>query len=390
MTYSPTLILAIWAPWGPKSSEATSLMDFRKRLDSVCAAMGRHGLDVLIAVHDGVHFIEKPNPVMVLTRFKSLGPCATVLTREGETTLIVTPVWDAERALETGARVVSADDVMEGLASLLPFAACCGLAGHRFMPWHVSKRLLEALPDATDANAVLDRATWRKTDEEIAHAREATRIAELGYSRLLELARPGISEDELAVELRWQSKSLGAEDNFLLLSAGPHNVAVAPSNGRRLQLGDVIIVELTPSYRGQLAQICRTISVGPAPKILARKYQLVVEAMRSGIAAAHPGVRMGEVCRAIDSVLEAEGYAEYCRPPYIRRRGHGLGFAAIEPGDVARDNSRLLENGMLFMIHPNQYLPETGYLLCGEPVLITDSEAEPLTSRQAALAQVCA
>ena len=34
-------------------------------------------------VHDGAHFIEKPNPVMVLTGFKSLGPAAAVLRRDG-------------------------------------------------------------------------------------------------------------------------------------------------------------------------------------------------------------------------------------------------------------------------------------------------------------------
>ena len=48
-----------------------------------------------------------------------------------------------------------------------------------------------------------------------------------------------------------------------------------------------------------------------------------------------PGVPMAEVCRAINTVLEAKGYAEFCHPPHIRRRGHGLGFASMRPGDVA-------------------------------------------------------
>jgi Xaa-Pro dipeptidase len=43
---------------------------------------------------------------------------------------------------------------------------------------------------------------------------------------------------------------------------------------------------------------------------------------------------------------------------------------------------------MLFMIHPNQHLPETGYLLCGEPVVLTSRGAEPLTKRQSALAEI--
>jgi Xaa-Pro aminopeptidase len=197
-----------------------------------------------------------------------------------------------------------------------------------------------------------------------------------------------MSEDELAVELRRHSKSLGAEDNFLLLCAGPHNRAVAPSNGRRIQQGDIILAEITPSFRGQLAQICRTVSVGPPADLLKAKYDLVVHSMNAGIAAAVPGARMADVCRAINTVLEAEGYGEYCYPPHIRRRGHGLGFASIRPGDVALDNDTVLAPGMVFMIHPNQYLPETGYLLCGEPVLMVAESAEPLTRQQAALAEI--
>ena len=89
---------------------------------------------------------------------------------------------------------------------------------------------------------------------------------------------------------------------------------------------------------------------------------------------------MSEVCRAINAELEAEGYGEFCHPPHIRRRGHGLGFASVRPGDVALDNPTVLEPDMLFMIHPNQYLPETGYLLCGEPAVITARGAVALTA----------
>ncbi len=128
--------------------------------------------------------------------------------------------------------------------------------------------------------------------------------------------------------------------------------------------------------------------LGPPSAVLARKYSLVVEAMNHGIRAAVPGVPMADVCRAINRVLEAEGYGEYCHPPHIRRRGHGLGFASMRPGDVALDNDTILEPDMVFMIHPNQYLPETGYLLCGEPVVMTRKGAEPLTRELAALAAI--
>jgi Xaa-Pro aminopeptidase len=110
--------------------------------------------------------------------------------------------------------------------------------------------------------------------------------------------------------------------------------------------------------------------------------------MDEGIRAAVPGVPMAAVCRAMNAVLEAAGYGEYCHPPHIRRRGHGLGFGSIRPGDVSLDNQTPLQQDMLFMIHPNQHLPETGYLLCGEPVLLNADGAEPLTRQRSALAEI--
>jgi Xaa-Pro aminopeptidase len=367
-------------------------MNFAERLAAIRARMEDEKLDLLIGLHDGAHFIEKPNPVMVLTGFKSLGAVAAVLDRDGGVTLIVTPEWDRDRAVELcpGVQVRGADDVVSGLIAALPSnsGARIGVAGRPALPWEIARRVAEVFPRARAADPVVFEPARRKTDEEIAYAREATRIAERGYQHLLDIARPGMSEDELAVEVRWYTKSLGAEDNFLLLCAGPHNRAVAPSNGRRLQAGDVIVAEITPSYRGQLAQICRTMVLGTAGPVLAQKYALVIVAMEAGFRAAVPGAPMARVCGAVNAVLEAEGYGEYCHPPHIRRRGHGLGFASIEPGDVALDNPLPLEPGMVFMIHPNQYLPETGYLLCGEPVVVTAAGAEPLTRRTATLAEL--
>jgi Xaa-Pro aminopeptidase len=369
-------------------------MTFEERLAAIRAGMIERELDLIVAVHDGAHFIETPNPVFVLSRFKSLGPTAVILPRESDATLVVTPAWDAERAAECcpALRVTAADDVVDALASALGNGALhgarIGVAGLAFTQWEIAGRLAQMLPEAGAADDVVFDAAAAKTIDEIAHAREATRIAELGYAHLVEIARPGMSEDELAVELKWYTRTLGAEDNFLLLCAGARNPAVAPSNGRAMQKGDVLVAEITPSYRGQLAQICRTATLGKASSELKHKYDLLVRAMNAGIGAARPGAAMAAVCRAINAVLEAEGYGEYCHPPHIRRRGHGLGFGSIRPGDVSLDNDTMLTEGMVFMIHPNQHLPETGYLLCGEPVLLTAGGAEPLTRRRSALFEI--
>ena len=84
------------------------------------------------------------------------------------------------------------------------------------------------------------------------------------------------------------------------------------------------------------------------------------------------------------------------RESYDNFTGYTLGYYGATHPPRTSDFTRtfvptagwVLEPGMVFMIHPNQYLPETGYLLCGEPVVITGTRAEPLTRRQAALAEL--
>ena len=109
------------------------------------------------------------------------------------------------------ARVIGADDLVDGwrsreqrrprrrARSALPArrSAAAAIAGRM----HRSSAAGAAPP--TTSCSTPPRA---KTDDEIANAREATRIAELGYRALLEIARPGMSEDELAVELRWHTQ----------------------------------------------------------------------------------------------------------------------------------------------------------------------------------------
>ena len=228
-----------------------------------------------------------------------------------------------------------------------------------------------------------------KTEIELAHAREATRIAELGYQHLLDVARPGMSEDELAAELRWRSKSLGAEDNFVLLCAGPHNKAVAPSNGRRMQAGDTIVCgNSTPSYKGQLAQICRTIVLGEAPTLLRQKYDLVVNSMQAGFAAAKPGAKMSDVVAPSTPCWRPKAMPNSAARRISAAAATALGFLFDRAGRRgARQRYRARTRHAALHDPLNQYLPETGYLLCDLRSL-TPQDAQALTRQQAALAEI--
>src|SRR5262249_27327252 len=127
----------------------------------------------------------------------------------------------------------------------------------------LAKRIETALGASSRANELFIRQLARiRSPEELAASKKATAIAERGYEHMLTCVRPGMREYELAAELYCAMKKNGAEDNFLLLSASQHNLAVRAAGGRVLDEGDVILSEITPCYQGQFAQICRTTVIG--------------------------------------------------------------------------------------------------------------------------------
>jgi Xaa-Pro dipeptidase len=160
---------------------------------------------------------------------------------------------------------------------------------------------------------------------------------------------------------------------------------VAPPGRRIIQEGDLILAEITPSCGWQFSQICRTVSVGKPSAVLLEKFSILDQALQVGLKAALPGKTVASAANAINQVLIDAGYKEYCGPPYMRVRGHGLGNLSDIPGDIDSDNTTVLEENMFFVMHPNQYLPETGYLMCGEPVRIAKEGAIALSSRRGTL-----
>ena len=85
----------------------------------------------------------------------------------------------------------------------------------------------------------------------------------------------------------------------------------------------------------------------------------------------------------MNKVISDAGYAKYCYPPYMRARGHGIGVGSVAPGPVIDDDTEgLLNAGQALVVHPNQFLPETGYLACGETVLVTDTGMERLSKTE--------
>jgi Xaa-Pro aminopeptidase len=353
--------------------------------------MAERGVKILAAFSTEWHSFQLTNPVRVLTGFKNMGDAVVILDDDGGRTLIVSPTWDGDRAKEqaAGCRVQSTDDFAQTAAKALKGNHRIGIAGLDDMPQRVAGPIRQACAGRIEEmNDVMVRAGRCKTPAEIAKAREVAVIAEAVFDRLVECARPGMHEFELASEIYRYSKELGADDNFLLMSSSQIHKAPRPPGRRVLAKGDLILGEISPGAGGQFVQICRTAVLGPITEIQQKEYDILWSSMERGLKAAVPGRTVAQVAAAMNEAVAEAGYGDYCGPPYFRVRGHGLGNISHLPGDLGPDNHTVLEEGMMFVMHPNQYLPGSGYMFCGESVVITPEGAEPLSTRYSKLTSI--
>jgi len=59
-------------------------------------------------------------------------------------------------------------------------------------------------------------------------------------------------EHQVAGELETFMREMGAEDNFQLMSASQHNRLVHQPTNRILEMGDILLGEITPAVEGRL------------------------------------------------------------------------------------------------------------------------------------------
>jgi hypothetical protein len=332
------------------------------RIQSVRRVMEREKIDALVAAASAAHSVGRNDPVFHLSGHRPLGPSLLVLRADGTSRLILSPAHDAERAAERSraTELVATDDPVREInrsrtCGAKPSARSMSPASH--MRWR------HASTGARGARAVdqsFRRHRGGRTRRSSARRPPGSRAR---LQRLLERTRR-VGRHALDLGSTWKA---GADDNFLMFNASPHNHAVQPSSTRTIAKGDIILAEITPSYRGQFTQICRTVSVGTPSNTLSDKYALVVSAMKEGIAAVKPGAPIGDACAGIDKVLSARA-TQYCNRPIFSAQPWSPG--SMVPGDVATDNPIVSAQ---ILRRARTSTSETGYLLCGGPVRVANT-----------------
>lgn len=272
-------------------------------------------------------------------------------------------------------------------AQALGLDTLTGTSGKRIGVEPNRMRLLEfryvkaGAPEAEypDASVVLGSLRLRKDKEEIAAMRKAVQVAQAALEATIPLIKIGMTEKELAAELVIQLLKYGSEPELPfspIVSSGPNsaNPHASPTE-RKLQLGDLLVIDYGAMVDNYISDITRTFAVGEVDAEYEKIHKIVQEANSAGRAAGKPGVPCAEVDKAARSVIEKAGYGEY----FTHRTGHGIGMEPHEEPYMRGDNMQLLEPGMAYTVEPGIYLPGRNGVRVEDNVVITEGGSESLS-----------
>ena len=314
-----------------------------------------------------------------ITGVNFYGPFAMALylRKSEEVYLFLSPDYDigrAKKSLSGVAGFLPSNDRGAALAKLLQDKGIrlAGISGGGVFPARIQQAIRGAGVETRAAEGIIEKKRYRKTPEEVECLRAAVNLADRAFPTFVDSISRGLNEFEIVAEVEYALKKMGAEDNFMLISTGQTEVyGMTPPQNRTAKPGDLVLTELTPQLNGWWCQICRTVVKGEPSEVQKRIFNIFMEAEQAGLDLLKPGVNINDVAKAENDVFRKYGYGDYITSQYTRVRGHGHGMHLDEAPTVNEGVDFIVDEGMVIVIHPNTYNPETGYMVMGDPVVVT-------------------
>jgi len=248
---------------------------------------------------------------------------------------------------------------------------------------------LAALGVRSDAAAIAGFAKLylRKTAEEIQCIRLANQVANIGLHAFYEHLNAGVSEAEVGAAVESAIyRQIGFAGIFhsrgwAMIQSGPNSADAGRFNrstGRRLEEGDLVVIELAACVNGYFSDLTRMGTVGTPEPEAEEVLTVVREAQQLAVNAIGPGVSAQEVDAAARDKIAAHGFAAY----FTHHTGHHVGFRYHDPGFlIVPGEKSKLEPGMIVTIEPGAYIPERGAgARIEDDVLVTESGHDVLSA----------
>ena len=226
-----------------------------------------------------------------------------------------------------------------------------------------------------------------KDEEEIAAIERAARIAAAALAETLTLVEPGVREADIASELDYRMRRLGARRpafETIVASGARSALPHAATSDRKLRAGELVLFDFGAHWLGYCSDMTRTYVVGEAGPRQREVYELVLAAHWAARAALRAGVSGAEVDTAARQLFAEADVEER----FTHSTGHGLGLEVHESPRLGRRSEDRLESNMVVTVEPGLYFAGWGGVRIEDTLVVTDDRPRPLVDLDASRLQI--
>ena len=288
--------------------------EFEGRVAAAQASLAARGLDAILLFGPHNVFYLSGMDSENLFDFQCL-----IVGREGEPTLVILDFEEARAANTVGyGQPVSYHAFDDPVAIVADQLRGLGLERGRLgleqrAPFTLTPALLsrfrDALPDATfeDPFGIVEDLRLVKSDAEAAYQRQAAALTDKAVLAAYDVLRPGVRDAEVAAVIM-DTFYRGGSDTVcwgpIVASGYRAGSAHSSFNGRRIEAGETVFLEVTGEVKKYTGPLMRTAILGTPNAEQARIADAGARAVETILETARAGVPAADVAKAAGKVVE--------------------------------------------------------------------------------------
>lgn len=288
--------------------------------------------------------------------------------------------WDAPNPHDEGVSLLS-NTLREVAGKIGAIGIMKGAESHLRMPMTDYERLLAALPDnpIEDCNDLIRGLRVIKSEREIDKIRYCAQAASRAFLRVPEFVSIGMTDRDIFQAFKHECLNEGVDDVSYLVGGsgqGGYGDIISPPSTRKLQSGDVLILDTGCIWDGYFCDFDRNYSIGEPSEEVADAHRIIWDATQAALEICKPGTTCSELFQTMN---QAMGLGDDAGS--VGRLGHGLGMQLTEHPSHAAFDQTSLQEGMVLTLEPGYEFAPGKMMVHEENIVVRTDGAELLSER---------
>lgn len=238
---------------------------------------------------------------------------------------------------------------------------------------------LYKINELVETEGIIEKQRRIKDEEEITNIKKACEITDQCFTFLKNYIKIGMTEREIAYRIEEFFIKNGAEGlafNPIVASGTNSSMPHSIVSDKKIEEGDILLIDLGCKYKGYCSDMTRTIFVGKVDDTIKNIYDMVLGVQEQAISQMKDGANIKNITKVAEQELKINRF------DLIHALGHGVGLDIHEAPVLTSKYDNLLKENMVIAIEPGVYVPKSFGIRIEDTVLITKNGCINLTNSE--------